>query len=81
MPTFKKSNRIRNKTQKRRLNNGIDYNSNDGIMTSIFGPATWHLLHSISFNYPANPSELEKEKYKEFVLSLQILIPKSHRKD
>lgn len=75
MPTFKKSNRIRNKTQKRRLNNGIDYNSNDGIMTSIFGPATWHLLHSISFNYPANPSELEKEKYKEFVLSLQNVLP------
>lgn len=75
MPTFKKSNRIRNKTQKRRLDNGIDYNSNDGIMTSIFGPATWHLLHSISFNYPANPSELEKEKYKEFVLSLQNVLP------
>jgi Erv1 / Alr family len=71
---------VRNKTTKRKVNEGKDYNpkdynSNDGIMTSIFGPATWHLLHSISFNYPANLSELEKKKYKDFVLSLQNVLP------
>ena len=52
-----------------------DYNSNDGMMTSIFGPATWHLLHCMSFNYPENPTLCEKENYKNFVLSLKNILP------
>jgi hypothetical protein len=52
-----------------------DYNSNDGMMTSIFGPATWHLLHCMSFNYPKNPTSCEKIKYMNFVLSLQDILP------
>lgn len=52
-----------------------DYNSNDGMMTSIFGPATWHLLHCMSFNYPEYPSKCEKEKYMNFVLSLKDILP------
>ena len=34
-----------------------DYNSGDGMMTSVWGPATWLLLHTMSFNYPVEPSE------------------------
>jgi hypothetical protein len=52
-----------------------DYNSNDGIMTSIFGPATWHLLHCMSFNYPKNPKQNDKKKYLNFVLSLKDILP------
>lgn len=52
-----------------------DYNSNDGMMTSIFGPATWHLLHCMSFNYPKNPSKCDKHKYMNFVLSLKDILP------
>ncbi len=52
-----------------------DYNSNDGMMTSIFGPATWHLLHCMSFNYPENPSQCEKRDYMDFVLSLKNILP------
>jgi hypothetical protein len=52
-----------------------DYNSNDGMMTSIFGPATWHLLHCMSFNYPNNPSKCDKHKYMNFVLSLKDILP------
>jgi Erv1 / Alr family len=52
-----------------------DYNSNDGMMTSIFGPATWHLLHCMSFNYPENPTECEKRDYMDFVLSLKNILP------
>lgn len=55
--------------------NESDYNSNDGIMTSIFGPATWHLLHCMSFNYPKDPSECDKKKYMNFVLSLKDILP------
>jgi Erv1 / Alr family len=52
-----------------------DYSSNDGMMTSIFGPATWHLLHCISFNYPETPTEFEKDEYMSFVLSLRNILP------
>ena len=52
-----------------------DYESNDGMLTSIWGPATWHLLHCISFNYPVNPTIKHKNDYMKFVLSLQNVLP------
>ena len=52
-----------------------EYDSNNGMMTSIWGPSTWHLLHSISFNYPVNPTDPDKHNYKEFVLSLKNVLP------
>ena len=52
-----------------------EYNSNDGMMTAIWGPSTWHLLHSISFNYPKSPSIKEKLHYKNFVLSFRNILP------
>ena len=29
-----------------------DYNSGDGMLTSVWGPGLWHYLHTMSFNYP-----------------------------
>ena len=52
-----------------------EYNSNDGMMTTIWGPSTWHLLHSISFNYPYSPTQKEKKYYKDFILSFQNILP------
>ena len=52
-----------------------DYDSNNGMMTQIWGPATWHLLHTISFNYPVIPTDSDKKHYKEFVFSLQNILP------
>ena len=37
-----------------------DYNSNDGMLTSIWGPGMWHYLHTMSFNYPVNPTNTDK---------------------
>lgn len=66
----------KNKTQKNKIQfSQEDYESNNGIMTSIWGPATWHLLHSVSFNYPVIPSNSDKIHYKEFVYSLQEILP------
>lgn len=53
----------------------IDYTSNDGFLTYVWGPAFWFVLHTISFNYPNNPTKEEKEHYKNFVLSLQHVLP------
>ena len=52
-----------------------DYNSGDGMMTSIWGPPLWHSLHTISFNYPINPTEEQKTQYFNFYNSLQGILP------
>jgi hypothetical protein len=52
-----------------------DYNSNDGMLTSVWGPALWHYLHTMSFNYPVTPLAQDKKKYREFVLNLQYVLP------
>lgn len=52
-----------------------DYNSNDGMLTAVWGPGMWHYLHTMSFNYPVQPTEDDKKHYRDFVLSLQYVLP------
>jgi hypothetical protein len=52
-----------------------DYNSGDGMMTSIWGPPMWHVLHTISFNYPINPTPEQKTHYWNFYSNLKNIIP------
>ena len=52
-----------------------EYMSSDGMMTSIWGPAMWHALHTISFDYPVHPTNEEKKHYKEFIESLKYVLP------
>jgi hypothetical protein len=52
-----------------------DYESNDGMLTTIWGPGIWHYLHTMSFNYPVNPTSEDREHYRDFVLSLQYVLP------
>jgi hypothetical protein len=52
-----------------------EYMSGDGMMTSIWGPAMWHALHTISFDYPVHPSNEQKKHYKEFIESLKYVLP------
>ena len=51
------------------------YYSNDGMLTTVWGPSTWHLLHTISFNYPINPTCEDKRNYRDFVIHLQNVLP------
>jgi len=65
-----------NKTKKARaIYKKTDYNSNDGMLTSVWGPSMWHYLHTMSFNYPAAPTCDEKQHYRDFVLSLRYVLP------
>jgi|UniRef100_A0A6C0JAY3 hypothetical protein len=57
------------------LFNGVDYNSGDGMLTSVWGPSLWHTLHTISFNYPTKPSQSEKNHYRNYILSLKYILP------
>lgn len=52
-----------------------DFNSDEGMLTSVWGPALWHVLHTISFNYPVNPTQKQKKDYKRFILSLEHVLP------
>ena len=66
----------KNRTRKiKRVFKKNEYESNDGILTSIWGPSLWHSLHSISFNYPVNPTAQNKKDYRDFVLNLQNVLP------
>jgi len=62
-----------------------EYNSDYGMITTIWGPLLWHFLHIISFNYPVNPTEYNKKNnlvknqiensYYYFIFLLQFLLP------
>ena len=43
--------------------------------TRFWGPDGWKLLHSIAENYPDKPSNLDKDTYSIFFLSLQHVLP------
>ena len=45
------------------------------MLTAIWGPALWHFLHTISFNYPIEPTKDDKKNYRNFVLSLVNILP------
>jgi hypothetical protein len=52
-----------------------DYNSNDGMLTSVWGPGMWHYLHTMSFNYPIHPTRADKLHFRDFILSLKYNLP------
>ena len=45
------------------------------MLTSVWGPSLWHYLHTMSFNYPVNPTDVQKKYYKQFVMSLKYVLP------
>ncbi len=51
------------------------YNSNDGMLTTVWGPSMWHFLHTMSFNYPVKPSDTDKRSYRIFIQRLQYILP------
>ncbi len=65
----------KNKTKKHRVFKKGDFISGDGMMVSLWGPALWHSLHTMSFNYPVNPTPEDKKHYRDYILSLQHVLP------
>ena len=61
----------KNKKTKKNIFSKKEYSSGDGMLTTVWGPSMWHYLHTMSFNYPVNPSEEDKKHYKEFIINLQ----------
>ena len=42
---------------------------------NIWGSTLWFSLHTITMNYPNNPTYAEKKDYKNFFISLEYVIP------
>ena len=74
MTKTRKNRNLNNKTKKRVFKKG-DFYSGDGFLTSVWGPIIWTALHTISFNYPVSPSLEQKNQYRDFVMSLQNVLP------
>ena len=73
MAKTRRRNKTKNKTYTKK-----DYESGDGMVTRIWGPWAWCFLHTISFNYPAHPTKEQKKQYRDFILSLQHVLPCGH---
>ena len=72
----KKNKTKKNKTKKNKwVYSKKDYQSGDGMLTSVWGPSLWHYLHTMSFNYPIKPTKEDKKYYKEFIFNLKHVLP------
>jgi hypothetical protein len=73
------NNKTRKRVRKSVKNNTIysinDYESNNGMLTTVWGPSMWHYLHTMSFNYPVNPTNDDKNHYMKFILNLKYVLP------
>ena len=75
MTQTRKNRNTHNKTKKHYVYKKSDYKSGDGMLTTVWGPAMWHYLHTMSFNYPVEPTPENKKHYKEFVYNLRNVLP------
>jgi hypothetical protein len=63
------------RTKKVRAFTKKDFHSGDGMLTTVWGPSMWHFLHTMSFNYPVEPTEDQKRHYMDFILNLRNVLP------
>ena len=58
-----------------------DFLSDDGFLTTVWGPPMWHFLHTMSFNYPVHPTAADKRNYGAFITGLQHILPCKYCRD
>jgi hypothetical protein len=71
----KKNRYTKNNLSRKRIFKKSDFYSGDGFLTTIWGPTQWHMLHTISFIYPVKPTSEQKKQYRDYILSLQNVLP------
>lgn len=50
-------------------------NQNNGMITKIWGPSAWTMLHCISFGYPIEPTNEQKKNYMDFYKNVGKVLP------
>ena len=71
-------NNSNKKSKTKKVYSKSDFSSGDGMLTTVWGPSIWHFLHTMSFNYPVKPTNDDKKHYREFIKSLQYILPCGH---
>ena len=75
MKTRKKRRKSLNVGKTLKIYTDDDYNSNDGMLTSVWGSSMWHVLHTMSFNYPVSPTDADRHNYYNFIRNLKNVLP------
>ena len=71
----KRNTKVKKNKTRKKIYSKKDFKSKDGMLTSVWGPSLWHYLHTMSFNYPVNPTNVQKKYYKQFIMSLKYVLP------
>jgi hypothetical protein len=56
-------------------------NTNNGMITKIWGPSLWRSLEAICFGYPVEPSEENKKKFHDWLILLGDVLPCKYCRD
>lgn len=57
-----------------------DY-AHNGLITKIWGTPGWIFNHSVTYGYPINPTPEDKQKYKQYFISLGDVLPCKYCRD
>jgi hypothetical protein len=76
-----KMNRVKNVKRSKKIFSKKDFSAGDGFLTTVWGPALWHALHTMSFNYPVKPRQNDKKHYRNFMLNLVHVLPCKYCRD
>jgi len=58
-----------------KTNDPTNPDSNNGLITSIWGPPCWETFHSFTFGFPINPTEEQKHEYLIFFVFFGKVLP------
>ena len=39
---------------------------------TIWGPKLWFVIHTVTFNYPSNPTNIDKKVHFDFFMNLRL---------
>ena len=53
----------------------LDSSKTNGLITKIWGPHFWEVLHFVSFGYPLEPTDQHKKDYKDFYVAVKNVLP------
>lgn len=73
--TLKRKIKKKQKNKTLKVYSKKDFKSKEGMLTTVWGPPAWHFIHTISFNYPNDPTCKDKKKYKNYIMSLGKILP------
>ena len=55
--------------------NNSNKSKKNSLKPKIWGPHGWKFMHFVSLGYPDNPTDTDKQNYKDFYYSLQNILP------